>query len=156
MHTKSSPAVSQSILNDQFARCVFELLPEDGPMLILIDRDGRCLPNDAERFAELNLTEAFLKDLCAKVDDGDEPIVTPVHDCTLVASQVATDNVPCGYAIIAMPHYSPESAMANIDLIEIVLNQFDLIAKLTEDVQILHKRQTERYVSFLAGSASLN
>ncbi len=156
MNISSSASVSPFSLNDQFCRRLFELLPDEGPVLVLMDRDGHCWPSDSKRFAALKLTEAFLKELCAKVDDGDEPIITPARDCTLVASQVATDNTVCGYMIIILPHYSPESALANIDLIEIVLNQFDLIAKLTESVHLLNERRIEHYASCLTSPASLN
>ncbi len=133
------------VLSEQIARQIFEVLPEQGPIMVIMDRDGNIWPSDSEEFAKLNISESFMKELCAKTDDAAEPIITQANDCSVIAAQLVTERSNCGYVIIALPQYSPESTLINIDLIEVLLNQIDLIAKLIEknnllDVQMKHYR----------------
>jgi hypothetical protein len=133
------------MLNEQVARQVFESLPEQGPILLIMDREGRSWPSDSERYAKLDIHEHFLKELCAKIDDGAEPVVTQINDCSIVAAQLATERSNCGYVIVALPQYSPESALINIDIIEILLNQLNLIVKLIEKNNLLYEVQMKHY-----------
>jgi len=136
---------STRVLNEQIARQIFDILPEHGPIMVIMDREGNCWPSDSDKFSKLDVSESFLKELCAKINDGVEPVVTQEGDCSIIATQLATDQTNCGYVIIALPQYSPESTLINIDLIEIVLNQLGLIAKLIEKNNILCERQTKHY-----------
>lgn len=133
------------VINEQVARQIFEVLPEQGPIITIIDRNGNIWPSDSEEFAKLNISESFLKELCAKIDDGAEPVITDLNDCSIIAVQLATERNNCGYVIIALPQYSPESTLINIDLIEILLNQFSLIAKLIEKNNLLYEVQMKHY-----------
>ena len=133
------------MLNEQIARQVFEVLPEQGPILLIMDRNGHSWPSDSEEVAKLNISESFLKELCAKIDDGVEPVVTQINDCSIVAAQLATERNNCGYVIMALPRYNPESTLINIDLIEMLLSQFSLIAKLIEKNNLLYETQMKHY-----------
>ena len=132
------------VLNEQIARQIFDILPEQGLIMVIIDRDGNCWPSNSENFSTLNISESFLKELCAKIDDGAEPVVTQADGFSIIATQLATEQTNCGYAIIALPQYSPESTLINIDLIEILLNQTGLIAKLIEKNNLLHELQMKQ------------
>ncbi len=132
------------VLNEQIARQIFDILPEQGLIMVIIDRDGNCWPSNSENFSTLNISESFLKELCAKIDDGAEPVITQTDDLSIVATQLATEQTNCGYVIIALPQYSPESTLINIDLIEILLNQTGLIAKLIEKNNLLHELQMKQ------------
>ena len=133
------------MLNEQIARQVFEVLPDQGPILLIMDRDGNSWPSDSEEYAKLNISESFLKELCAKIDDGAEPVVTQINDCSIVAAQLATERSNCGYVIIALPRYNPESTLINIDLIEMLLSQLNLIARLIEKNNLLYEVQMKHY-----------
>ncbi|GAG34800.1 unnamed protein product, partial [marine sediment metagenome] len=89
MDTYDSLFSPERLLNEQVARQVFNILPEHGPVMVIMDRDRNCWPSDSERFAELNIDESFLMELCAKVDDGDEPIITQAEDYSIIAAQLA-------------------------------------------------------------------
>lgn len=134
-----------SVLNEQIARRIFDLLPEQGPVMAIMDRNENCWISNPERFSQLNITESFLRELCHKIDDGTEPVVTQVDDASIVATQLATEQTNCGYVIIALPHYTPESTLINSDLIEILLNQIGLITDLIEKNNLLHQRQMKYY-----------
>ncbi len=113
--------------------------------MVIMDRDGNCRVSDSEKFSTLNISESFLRELCAKVDDGAEPVITQVDDFSIIAAQLATGRTNCGYVIIALPQYSPESTLVNIDLIEILLNQAGLIAKLIEKNNLLYELQAKQF-----------
>jgi len=133
------------VLTEQIARQIFEVLPERGPIVVIIDREGNSRSSDPEEFAKLNISESFLKELCAKIDDGVEPVVTGADECSVIAAQLATERSNCGYVIVALPQYSPESTLINIDLIEALLNQISLIAKLIEKNNLLYEVQMKHY-----------
>jgi len=133
------------VLNEQVARQVFDVLPERGPLMLIMDREGNNWPSDSAELAKLDMSESFLKELCAKIDDGAEPVVTQVNDCSIIAAQLATEQSNCGYVLIALPQYSPESTLINIDLIEIVLNQIGLIARLIEKNNLIYEVQMKQY-----------
>lgn len=133
------------MLNEQIARQVFETLPEGGPLIMIIDGQGNAWPSNSHDFGELNISESFLREICAKIDDGAEPVMTHIGECSIVAAQLATDRSNCGYVIIALPRYSPESTLANIDLIEMLISQLSLIAKLIEKNNLLYEVQMKHY-----------
>ena len=133
------------MLNEQIARQIFEVLPENGPIILIMDRNGNSWPSDSEEFSKLNISESFLKELSMKIDDGVEPVITQTNNCSIIATQLATEKSNCGYVIIALPQYSKESTLTNINLIEMLLNQFSLIAKLIEKNNLLYEIQIKNY-----------
>jgi len=133
------------VLSEQLARQVFEVLPEQGLILLIMDDEGHSWPSDPDEFAKLNISGQFLNELCAKIDDGAEPVITQINDCSIVAGQLATERTNCGYVIIALPQYSPESTLVNIDLIEMLLSQLNLIAKLIEKSNFFYEVQMKHY-----------
>ncbi|MHC4158828.1 MAG: hypothetical protein ACYSSO_07085 [Planctomycetota bacterium] len=144
MNMYDSLVSPSSMLNEQVARQVFDILPERGPIMVIMDRNGNCWPSNSEEFSKLNISESFLRELCAKIDDGTEPVITHTDDSSIVAVQLATEQTNCGYVIIALPQYNPESTMVNIDLIETLLNQTSLIAKLIEKNNLLYELQMKQ------------
>ncbi|MHC4507638.1 MAG: hypothetical protein ACYTAO_01595 [Planctomycetota bacterium] len=149
----SSPSF---VLNEQIARQVFEVLPERGPLVLIMDRRGNSWPSDSEEFAKLNISESFLKELRGKIDDGAEPVVTQAEDCSIIAAELTTEQGDCGYVIVALPNYSPESTLINIDLIEMLLNQFSLIARLIEKNNLLYEAQMKHYRACGPGTSAAN
>ena len=132
-------------LNEQVARQIFDILPDRGLVVAIIDENNHCWPSDSKSFSRLNLTETFLRDLCDKIDDGEEPVVTQTDNCSLMASVLSTDKTNCGYIVIALPQHNPEAVLANIDLLEIILSQFKLIARLIEKNNLLYELQVKNY-----------
>lgn len=146
MYLHESVSSPGFVLNEQIARQVFEVLPEKGPILMITDREGHMWPSDTDAYTKLDISEQFLKELCAKIDDGAEPVITQVGDCSIVAAQLATDRSNCGYVIVALPQNNPESTLINIDLIEILLSQFNLIARLIEKNNLIYEVQMKHYL----------
>jgi len=144
------------VLNEQIARQIFEVLPEQGPIVLIMDKFGNIWSSDPEEFARLNIGESHLKEICAKIDDGDEPVITQVNDCSIIAAQLETASSNCGYIIITLPQYSPESTLSNINLIETLLHQFNLIARLFEQNNLLYEAKRQNHPECLQNKNSLN
>jgi hypothetical protein len=121
-----------------------------------MDKEGHWWPSDSDAFAALNISEPFLRQVCASIDDGAEPVVTQAGECSVIAAQLATDRTNCGYVVIALPKSTPESAMANMDLVEIVLGQMSLIAKLVEKNALLYELQTKQYSLYAQSEPAAN
>jgi hypothetical protein len=145
MNLYESLSSASFALNEQIARQVFDIVPEGGPLILIMDRHGNSWPSDSEALAKLDLSESFLKELRAKIDDGVEPVVTQVGECSIIAAELATEQRDRGYVMIAVPQSSPESTFVNVDLIEMLLNQFSLIARLIEKNNHLYEVQMKHY-----------
>ena len=144
------------LLNEQVARQMFEIFPDTGVVMLIVDREGHHWPSDSDAFAKLNINETTINDICEKIDDGTEPLITQIDEISLISSQLVTDRTNCGYVIIAVPKQSPESAMANIDLLEIILNQVSLVAKLIEKNNLLYELQQKNQNTLCMANINLN
>jgi hypothetical protein len=156
MDTHNSLYSPVFILNEQVARQIFEIIPENGPVILIIDRTGSSWPSDSEEFSKLNISESFIKELCMKIDDGVKPVIAQTNDCSVIAAQLSTEKSNCGYVIMALPQYNEESTLKNINLIEILLNQFSLIAKLLEKNNLIYETQIKNYSGYSRSRNTLN
>lgn len=132
-------------LNEQIARQVFDTVPEGGPLVLIMDRNNNRWPSDSEELMKLDISESFFEELCSKIDDGSEPIFTQINEHSIIATGLTTEHSDCGYVMIAVPQSSPESTFSNIDLFEMLLNQFSVIAKLIEKNNHLYEHQLKHY-----------
>jgi len=144
------------VLIEQTGRQIFDIFPENGPVVVFRDQQGNCWPSDSGQFAALDLNELFINQICQKIDDGDEPVVSATEQCGVVGTQLATDKTNCGYVIVALPGYSPESILANIDLLEIILRQINLTAKLIEKNNLLYELQSRQIEEYTRSDAVSN
>lgn len=144
MDTYESQLSRSNELNEQIAREIFDILGEDGPVVIIMDREGNRWLSDSARFSDLSISDSFLKELCSKIDDGAEPVVTQMNDVGVVAAELATEETHCGYVVMALPQYNIESTMINFGLVEMLLNQIGLIAKLIEKTERAYELQMKQ------------
>ncbi|MDT8303257.1 MAG: hypothetical protein RQ760_17390 [Sedimentisphaerales bacterium] len=156
MNISQSLASPGFMLTDQIKRQIFEVLPERGPLLVIMDTNGDSQSSDPEEFAKLNISESFLKDICVTIDDGAEPVMTSSNDCSIVAEQLATEDSNYGYVFVILPKYKPESTLLHVDLIEMLLNQIGLIARLIEKNNFHYKVQMKQYQICGPSEAALN
>lgn len=156
MDTCAATFSGTHLLNEQIAHQVFDALPERGPVVVIMDRDGTHWSSNPEEFAKLSLDEALLRDLRAKVDDGAEPVLTQVGDVSVTIAQLCTDRTNCGYVVIALSRHSPESILANVDLVEAMLSQITLIARLIEKSSMLTKSHVNHYAAYSLSGATSN
>lgn len=143
-------------LNEQIARQVFEALPEGGLVLAIMDGRGNCWPSDSEAFARLGLDETLLGELRASVDDGADPTRTPVGDAVVTVTQLATEQTNCGYLVLVEPPRGGDSTRTSQDLIEALLGQIALVARLIEQHSRINDMQMKRYSAYGACGISTN
>ena len=144
------------LLNEQVARHIFENLTCDGPVMIIIDDQNHCWPSDSEKFSKLNLTEDFLRQICARINDGVEPVIAKTDNCDIFAAQLATEKTNCGYVILALPGTKSDTTPANCDLADMLLNQVNLIAKLIEKNHLLYELQIKQFSRYAQSEAAAN
>jgi len=131
-------------LNEQISRQVFDVMPDGGLLLVIIDREGHLWPSDSEAFSRLHVSQSLLAELCAKIDDGAEPAITEVGDWTVVGAQLTTDRTNCGYVAVALDKRAAGSSAANMDLIEMVLSLIGVVGKLIEKNSLLYELQMKQ------------
>ncbi|MBN1807393.1 MAG: hypothetical protein JW837_19255 [Sedimentisphaerales bacterium] len=144
------------MLTQEIARQIFEVLPDSGPLIVIMDTTGRILSSNPEEFAKLNISESFFEEICVSIDDGAEPVVTNSNNCIIIAEQLASEESNCGYVFVILPGYDPESVLSSIDLIETLLNQIGLIARFIEKINLHYEAQMKDYHVFGKNEAVLN
>jgi len=143
-----------SLLNEKIARQVFEMLVDDGPIFLIADKNSNSWPSDSKAFAKLNIDDGFLALLWGKIDDGAEPIITQTDTCSVIAAELATERTPCGYIAIFMRQDGLEPAIANISLLETIINLVNLIASLVEKNSLLYELQMRIHSGTFEGTQS--
>jgi len=144
-------------LNEQIAKEIFGILSsERGPIMVVMDRYGHRQVSDPEKFSRLSILDSFWSELCARIDDGAEPVITQTDGCGIAAAELVTEQTKFGYVIIILPQYNSESTPMNIDLIETVLNQAGLIAGLIENNHHLCELQMKLFSSYAQSETSSN
>jgi hypothetical protein len=140
-----------SLLAEQVARQVFEIASEQGPLVMIIDAEGNCRASNSELFERLNLSSEWIQSFCSRIDDGAEPVISHIHNYGIVGAQLAGEHSKCGYILMAMAEQSPESMLAKVDMVEMILCQFNVIARLLEKCDSLYRTQSK-----LCGTACSN
>ncbi len=143
-------------LNEGIAGQVFEVLPDNSPLVVIMDRDGHCWPSDSDAFGRLNLDETLLSDLRAQVDDGAEPATAQAGDVGLVMVQLATERTNCGYLLLAACRGGSEPAPASLDGIDVIVALITLVARLVEKEGLLTEAQAKWYSLYGIAAAPAN
>ena len=120
------------MLNQQIASVVFSCLPEDGPLAVILDGHGQYWPSDAARYSAMFSQSYSLEGIIARIDDGDDPVISDIDGTAIVACELVTKNGHCGYVVLALDGYTQESAVENIDLIDTIMSLMSLVGGLIE------------------------
>jgi hypothetical protein len=147
MDTCDTTFSGSHMVNEQTARQIFDVLPEEGVIVAIMDRDGTCWTSDSEAFARLGLDEPSLAELRGRVDDGAEPVIVRLGDASVTMAQLTTEQTNCGYAIVALPRSTSRPVISDANLLEAFLGQISLIARLVEKDRLLMKAQ----IGYLSG-----
>ena len=144
------------VLVEQIARQLFEALPEQGVAVAIVGHDGVCRQSSPEEFARLGLDETVIAELRARVDDGVEPVVIHLGDASVTMGQLTTDRTDCGYAVVAVSRCAAKPVVSDITLLEALLGQISLIARLIETNRLLLKTQIGYVSGVEVSEGSLN
>jgi hypothetical protein len=135
---------------EQIAELIFNKFADTDIALAILGRDGSFIANKPEVFGKVFPAHRLLAELCAKIDDGCEPLISQVDGHFVAASDISTDSGSIGYAVMLLPNDRPEKSIEYHDFIEIILEQFSLIAGLVE----LNQQLTDHGRAEMGGLAS--
>ncbi len=129
------------MLTDQLKGHLFDMTELEGPVLMLVDNQGRVCANHPSRVAFLKECPEVLSAICCQIDDGYDPCVYAVEGGCVIGTQLATGKTDCGRFLMYLPGYRSETVQANMDLFELLLAQIQLICQLIEKNNQLHHQQ---------------
>jgi hypothetical protein len=127
-------STSNDLVTGHIASNIFSVLPEDGPGVVIVDRHGHRYTSEPGLLSSRGITDDSMRDLLARVDDGSEPVILKSGEATLVGTNLTTDRCNYGYVMIILKDYCPVTALANVMLLETILAQMNLVARLTERI----------------------
>ncbi|MFA6186740.1 MAG: hypothetical protein WC770_05955 [Phycisphaerae bacterium] len=122
---------------ERTAQMMFDNIGGSDIILAVLGRDGSCTSNRPDVFAKVFENQGLLRDLCSKIDDGCEHLISRINDCLIVGSSLSSGTTPLGHVIMLLPGYSPEKSFEYLDFIEIIMEQFSLLAGVIEQNQHL-------------------
>jgi len=156
MNTCDTTFSAGQTLSEQTARQIFDSLPEDGVIVVFIERDGTRWTSDSEAFARLGLDDASLAEFRARVDDGVEPVVTRLGDASITMAQLSTEHTDGGYVMVVVPDGPDKLAASDVSLLEACIGQISLVARLTERSRQLMNTRMGYYGDPRAPESSMN
>ena len=135
---------SNVMLNEQIATELFGIMDQQDLILAILDGQGNCWCSNEEKFSELLSHREQLSQLCSRVDDGDDPVITQIEEFSVVGTEFVVGDVNFGYLVVFFPQSNPESTLANMDIIDLMLNQVALIGRLIDKNNKLHLTQLKQ------------
>jgi hypothetical protein len=133
MFTGDFALSSSNKMINRLAAELFADCREDWPVMVLLDRNGRFCCSDNPTYRQMNIDSHFLADFCDRIDDGADPIVARSGGCIFTGAQLRSDRTDmCLYMILISQASEIASAVANTNLLEIILNQAEVILRLIE------------------------
>lgn len=128
------------MLTEQVRSHLFNLSESDGPTLVVVDTERRFRASRPGCVGFLlSDDQRLLKGICQRLDDGEDPLITPVKGGCVAACQLATERAHCGYLLIFLEGYTPQTIQANMQLVEMIFAQAELICELVEKNNQLHQ-----------------
>ncbi len=130
---------SSDLLIDQVRGQLFGRLEPDGPVLIVADAQRQCKASHPGRAGVLlSNTARWIDPICDRLDDGEDPLLVPVNGGCIAACQLATERTHCGYLLVYLEGYTPQTAEVNRPLFELIFAQAEATCELIEKNNQLH------------------
>ena len=145
MDTYGLDISSSSMVNQQVAGEVFGTLPEEAPLIVILDGQGNYWPSDAERYSVVFCDSYKLDKILARIDDGDDPVISDIGGCPVVASQLVTSCRHCGYVVLAMEGYTSKRIVENQDMLEMSLSLINVIGNFVEKYNRIQEFQMKHF-----------
>ncbi len=138
---------------NQIAHAVFDSFASTDIVLAILNHNGSYVANKLDVFEEVFSDQRLLDELCRRVNDGQEPVISQIDGFFVAAAGLSNGFEQVGYAIILLPAES----FGHIDFIEIILEQFSTIAGLIEQNQQLKDSiETEKTIFDMPALTSVN
>ncbi len=130
---------SPDLLIEQVRGHLFAAVGPDGPPLVVADLDRQWKTSHPGRAGYwLDPNKRLIERVCDRLDDGDDPLIMKVQGGCVAACQLATERVHCGYLLVFLEGYAPETAEANMQLFELIFAQAEAACELIEKNNQLH------------------
>ena len=126
---------------EQIGLQILDTIGEDGPVVAILDGNGRWWSSDEQRFCRIAGRDELFDVLCRQIGDGCEPFVGSIDGWEVVGAQLRTERMRGAYVLIGLPGCERESTVANLPIIEMLLNQINVIASLVDKNNQLHLGQ---------------
>ena len=131
---------SSHLLTEQVRGHLFNLVGSEGPALVVVDPDRRIQASHPGKIGFLlGENQKLVGEICGRLDDGEDPLVLKIKGGCVAACQLATERVHCGYLLVVLEGYTPETVGANMRLVELILSQAQLVCELVEKNNQLHQ-----------------
>ena len=127
---------------------VFDSFEGTDLIVAILGRTGSYVSNKLDVFEKVFADQRILAELCRRIDDGQEPLITHIDSYLLAAKAVTSGSDNIGYAVILLPACTFEKSFSCLDYIEIILDQFSLIAGLLGQNQHLGQSSRAELASF--------
>lgn len=140
---KGKSKVSEAFsFKEDIVGLIFDNIPDDSPLVVIVDKKKKIHASDGEKLANLGVENYLLLSICAHIDDGAEPVVVEDGNCTIVGSQLRTENVNCGYVMVLVDgKFDKTSEFVALTLVEMILQQANVIASLLEKNELLQRKR---------------
>ena len=112
------------------AEMLVEAVGEDGPLFVVVDRQGNCWSNNTFKFTQV-LSEEMIEKIIWRIDDGDDPVISSNEECAFYATELLADQFSCGYLIVAVCEMKEVDMLENASLVECIASFANVIASLT-------------------------
>jgi hypothetical protein len=122
---------------NQIAQAVFDGFDNTDIVVAILNRSGSYVSNRLDIFERVFAEQRLLDELCRRVDDGQEPLISQIDGYLVAACGLSSGFDGIGYAIMLLPGDSFGKSFEHLDFIEIILEQFSLVAGLIEQNQQL-------------------
>ncbi len=132
---------ASDMLCEQIGRRVLDTIGEDGPVVAILDGKGNWWSSDEQRFSPVAEQRQLLEAFCWQIGDGCEPFVGSIDGWEVVGAQLHTERMHRAYVLIGLAGFERDSTVANMPLIEMLLNQINVIAGLIDKNNQLHLAQ---------------
>jgi len=129
--------ISSDMIINQIAHTVFDSFANTDIVVAILNHNGSYVSNKLDVFERIFAERILLDELCRRVDDGQEPLIAHIDGYLVAASGLSAGFNGVGYAVMLLPAGSFGNIPESLDFIEIILEQFSLIAGLIEQNQQL-------------------
>lgn len=118
-----------SQVNEHIAESLVEAIGEDGPLLVVVDRQGNCWSSDTLKFTQV-LSEEVIDQITCRIDDGCDPVISSCEEISFYATELMADQYSCGYLIIVFCGTNEVDILENIELVEGIASLANVVASL--------------------------